>query len=382
MSVVTHHALVIGAGPAGSSAAAHLARRGWRVTIAEAKRFPRVKVCGEYISPAAAGHLESLLPKSRLVALGARRVSELVIEVDGRSASWAMPGGGGDGGGAWVLSRGALDTALLEVARVAGAEVLQPVRVRAVEHEGDRVIASLDGGAVVEADIVVHADGHGRLDGSGAGKGARITPSRAGVVGQKCHMRMPSGLQVSGLRMRCSRGAYIGMVGVEDGMSTVALVARRAVVARFGGDADAMVGHLWRGYEAGWRCSPWLACGVAGSGYIAGSHERSFRIGNAAAAVEPVGGEGIGLALWAGAMLGGLLPGASGALDAAALAHARVGMARAYQARVRMRRPACRLAGELLMRPWLLRALWPGLALPGVRGALIGPWYALTGKPV
>ena len=45
-------ALVIGGGPAGSSAALGLARRGWTVTVVEKARFPRRKVCGEHVSAA------------------------------------------------------------------------------------------------------------------------------------------------------------------------------------------------------------------------------------------------------------------------------------------------------------------------------------------
>ena len=43
-------ALVIGGGPAGSSAAMLLARAGWAVTLVEQHRFPRDKVCGECLS--------------------------------------------------------------------------------------------------------------------------------------------------------------------------------------------------------------------------------------------------------------------------------------------------------------------------------------------
>ena len=39
-------ALIIGAGPAGSSAAILLARAGWSVALIEKQRFPRRKVCG------------------------------------------------------------------------------------------------------------------------------------------------------------------------------------------------------------------------------------------------------------------------------------------------------------------------------------------------
>jgi len=43
-------ATVIGAGPAGSTAAMLLARAGWSVTLVEQHRFPRDKVCGECLS--------------------------------------------------------------------------------------------------------------------------------------------------------------------------------------------------------------------------------------------------------------------------------------------------------------------------------------------
>ena len=45
--MVEHYdVLVAGAGPAGSSAAIHLARRGARVLLADRARFPRDKPCG------------------------------------------------------------------------------------------------------------------------------------------------------------------------------------------------------------------------------------------------------------------------------------------------------------------------------------------------
>src|SRR4029077_9705581 len=45
--------MVVGAGPAGSSIALRLARAGVDVALLERSRFPRTKVCGEYLSPGA-----------------------------------------------------------------------------------------------------------------------------------------------------------------------------------------------------------------------------------------------------------------------------------------------------------------------------------------
>ena len=52
--------VVIGGGPAGSSAAYWLASRGHRVTIVERRSFPRSKPCGDALTPRAAFRLSEL----------------------------------------------------------------------------------------------------------------------------------------------------------------------------------------------------------------------------------------------------------------------------------------------------------------------------------
>jgi len=361
-------AVVIGGGPAGCSCAVHLRREGWEVALVESRGFPRVKVCGEFISPAATGVLESLVPAEELVRLGARRVEEFVLEAvvrgEERRVSWRMPRG------AWVLGRGALDGALVRAARGAGAEVVQPGLVRGVRCAAEGVEVDVEeGGAArtLSADIVVHADGSGRHDGAGS------VAQRRGVVGMKTHLRLPRERAVEGLRMRAGRGAYTGLVGVEDGLTTVALVARRELLAEVKGDGDALLASLWPAYRAEWRECEWLSCGVAGSGFVRSGHARSFRAGNAAGAVEPVGGEGIGLGLWSGSAL-------ASALREGDLRRAQRVYERAYRARLRWRRPACLLAAKVLERERLVGALWGVLERRRVRGAVIGRWYAMTGK--
>ena len=52
--------IIIGAGPAGCATALFLQSRGYRVVVLDQARFPRDKVCGEFISPAADPILEEL----------------------------------------------------------------------------------------------------------------------------------------------------------------------------------------------------------------------------------------------------------------------------------------------------------------------------------
>lgn len=351
------HVVVIGAGPAGSAAAFGLARRGFRVTIIESRAFPRAKVCGEYISPAATEALESIVSARDLLARGARREGLFVLEVRGRTVEWRMPRAG------WTLSRSALDDLLLTTAQDAGANVAQPVSVRSVAYADDGAQVSLADGRVIGASFVVHADGVGRFDPRGP------VAHRAGVVGHKRHLR---GAGIEGLRMRAAPGAYIGTVCVENGLATCAIVAQSSVVKRYSGDLDAMLEALWPPYRPAWAEGPWMSCPVPGAPYTEPGHPRSFRIGNAAAGVEPVGGEGIGLALWAGLTLADRLDPGDPVRTQRELAHA-------YRRRLRLRRPACRLAAATLMHPGFTRSLLPALRWPG---ATLAPWWALTGKPL
>ncbi|MEM9560358.1 MAG: FAD-dependent monooxygenase [Planctomycetota bacterium] len=351
---------IIGAGPAGGASAIHLARLGYRVTLVERKAFPRAKVCGEYISPAATEALERVVSAERLRSLGATRAGSFSLRVDDRERTWATPSE------AWALSRGTLDAELAQSAQNLGVDLRleSPVRSVAYAPLGARLV--LDTGTL-EADLVIHADGLGRHD--------LAEPTRAapGMLGHKCHALIPGG--EVGVGMRAARGAYVGTVTVEGGLSTIALCAREHLIRDHRGDADAMLGALWPAYRPAWRRGPWLACPVARSRYTEPGHARSVRLGNAAGAVDPVGGEGIGLALWSAATFADLL--GAGA-DAEGLRRAKRELTRAYRRRLRTRRHACRLGAELLIRPALVRLAWPLLALPAVT---IAPWYRLTGKP-
>ena len=367
------HTVIIGAGPAGCAAAIGLARHGrCTVTLIEAAAFPRVKVCGECISPAAAGVLESLLSADELIGLGARRARRYVLELGEASRTWETPAP------TWSLSRGTLDAALLAEARRCGARVIQPATVERVEYASESALVHLRDGESLEVSVVMHADGKGRHD------ARRATPMRAGVVGCKCLMRLPPGT-LSGIHMRSAAGAYIGLVEVEDGLATCAFTVRSSLVARFRGDLDALLGSLWPAYRPAWReaagaLGSWLSCGVAASGYIRPGHARSLRIGNAAAAVEPIGGEGIGLALWSGSRAADLMNEAleeTGVPDVGRLIAVERALANDYRRRLRVRRPSCRAAAALLMRPGLLGALWPIISRPAVT---LSPWWRLSGK--
>ena len=118
---------IVGAGPAGSSCAIRLAKKGLKVLLAEQKKFPRAKLCGEFISPECLGDFKELGVLDQMSISGGVSIARTVFYAPGgRSVTvpceWLAAGSHAMG-----LSRGLMDQVLLTHASVAGAEVLEEV---------------------------------------------------------------------------------------------------------------------------------------------------------------------------------------------------------------------------------------------------------------
>src|SRR5438876_7860864 len=87
-------AFVIGAGPAGSTAALLLARAGWSVAIAEKALFPRRKVCGEYLSATTLDLFEKLRLLDEFSRVAGPEVSRVGIFSGARTLTAPMPATG------------------------------------------------------------------------------------------------------------------------------------------------------------------------------------------------------------------------------------------------------------------------------------------------
>jgi len=113
-------ALIIGAGPAGTSCALALAKRGWRVVIIDKSTFPRHKTCGGFIGPENQALLSDLGIWSRLLENGACVIEESLL-TSSKGASTVIP----IDGQALGVSRKIFDSLLLERVKAAGVEVYE-----------------------------------------------------------------------------------------------------------------------------------------------------------------------------------------------------------------------------------------------------------------
>src|ERR1043165_8664547 len=129
--MTAYDALIIGGGPAGTSAAITLATRGARVLVLEEKRMPRAKLCGEFITPESFPTLERLGVMRSMIEAGAQRLTRLFLVVaSGKRVETAIAAMSDVADWAMSLSRARFDQVLFERARAAGADCREGVAVK------------------------------------------------------------------------------------------------------------------------------------------------------------------------------------------------------------------------------------------------------------
>lgn len=153
--------IVVGGGPAGSSAAWRAATSGARVLVVDKATFPRDKPCGDGLTPRAVASIGALGLENELKAFN--RVEKLRVNGAGRTLTFDWPASDAYPDFGYVIARTDLDEMLLRHAQSAGAEVREGVSVSGpiVEDGIVRGVVTKHNGSTEEirSGIVIAADG-------------------------------------------------------------------------------------------------------------------------------------------------------------------------------------------------------------------------------
>ena len=289
--------IVVGGGPAGTAAAITCVRNGARVLLLERGRFPRHKVCGEFVS---AESLDLLAPHHAQLFFDAIRVPRARVFLDGCTlhASVDPPGAS--------ISRLDLDAALWDSTERRGAECRQQTSVQSISGTGPFLVQTSMGD--FESCALINA----------SGRWSNLNPAPAKPKGQgvnwlglKGHFAERSPL--ASVDLYFFDGGYCGVQPVdisdegEQSGKVNACAMVRAEVARTLQEVFACHPALhersrgWKPLSDPVRTSPLV--------FREPQPERDgvLMAGDAAAFVDPFVGDGISLALRSGSLAGACL---------------------------------------------------------------------------
>ena len=149
--------VVVGGGPAGAAAAVTAARAGRDVVLVDKASFPRDKSCGDGLTAGALRHLEALGLDPTSVPSWTVVDDAWVRSPSGRTIRCPLPRGKGQF--MVVARRYELDAAVLQLARDAGARVLDGHACIGAEQRRDRVVLDVAGVGAVHGRYAIAADG-------------------------------------------------------------------------------------------------------------------------------------------------------------------------------------------------------------------------------
>jgi flavin-dependent dehydrogenase len=312
----TYESIVIGAGPAGSTAAAILAENGRRVMVLEKEKFPRYRI-GESMIPYCYFPLQrlGLIDKMRSLHF-TKKYSVQFVSMAGKVSDpfYFFQHFDHDASTTWQVLRSEFDQILVDNAREKGAEVIEAIRVRDLLQENGAVVgvkAQDENGSVVEFHAPITIDASGRESLSILRNGWRVGDSYLEKVSIWTYYR--GAMRDSGLDEGATTIAYLPEKGwfwyvpLPDDLVSVGIVADKDYLYKDTRDPEII-------FKREVLKNPWIERHLA-----AGSHDGPYRVtgdysyrskycaanglvltGDAFAFLDPVFSSGVFLALLGG----------------------------------------------------------------------------------
>jgi geranylgeranyl reductase family protein len=224
--------IVVGGGPAGSTAATLCAQHGLSVALVEHKKFPRHKVCGDVINPNCWPVLERLGVADKVRTLPQRHMSGALFTTPS-GAEIDIPTR--NGYSLVAIQRSLFDACLLDHARTCGVTVFERETVHEITAERFVVTQHRRLRAVTS---IIGADGRHSL----VAKRSGLERTKAnGHFAFQSHFRAPPAMD-DRVHLHLFSGGYCGLVRIDDERVNVCLVTAPGS-ARWHSDPEHLFAH-------------------------------------------------------------------------------------------------------------------------------------------
>ncbi|MEO8218610.1 MAG: NAD(P)/FAD-dependent oxidoreductase [Acidobacteriota bacterium] len=291
---------IIGAGPAGSTLAALLAMKGVRTLLIDRDRFPRDKLCGEFLSYDALPIVDLLGLSGAIDEASSPSISRCRIVAGPRPYEFSFPAS------ARGISRSLLDHTLLLRARSLGAEIRDGWNAVGIDRSGEHPRIEISDGTAsrtVEATVIAGAWGRwGRFD---LQLGRSFVRADHRHFGFKRHYRRLSPESGDTITLYSYRQGYLGVSNVEGGLTNICGLVHQSRMAGMKGGWDQFVDEL-RNESAALRelfdsHEPAQANFLSSEPVIFRARSPVaggiFMVGDAAGIMDPLTGNGMAMAL-------------------------------------------------------------------------------------
>ncbi|MDI1303263.1 MAG: NAD(P)/FAD-dependent oxidoreductase [bacterium] len=205
--------LIIGGGLAGLTAAIHLSKIGFQVTVVEKNKFPKHKVCGEYISNEVLPYLNWL--DLKIADLHPTSIIKLEFStVNGKTIKSTLPLGG------FGISRYTLDEYLYKKAIANGCKIIRDL-VEGIVFEDDTFTVTTSNKTILKAKIVIGAFGKRSIIDQKLNR--NFIQKKSPWLAVKAHYSgdFPSDL----VGLHNFKGGYCGVSKVEDDVINICYLA-------------------------------------------------------------------------------------------------------------------------------------------------------------
>lgn len=298
--------LIVGAGPAGTSLAIRLAKLGLRVKLVERAKFPREKLCGEFVSPECMRLFEEVGVRQNIASLRGSEIKQTIFYSSGGSTV-VVPARWLGAENALGLSRSALDNAMLEAALDAGVDIRCETRLVGANTDGNRirsVVLQTSGGARNEQKADLFVDAGGR-----PGAFSRLlrqnerSPGRPRYIAFNNHFRGAKTDEETCEMYLFSTG-YGGVNRIEDGRFNFCFITKNTTGIEK--DPERLLRKIIMAENSRARQTmgdaepirEWIAVPIWDYGFRKPRRLRNFmKIGDAGAFIDPFTGSGILMAL-------------------------------------------------------------------------------------
>ncbi len=300
-------AVIIGAGPAGLTAAIELSRCSWKVLLIEKSEFPRTKVCGGFVGPENIELLQEMGVYDDLLLQGAEKVDRVCLSASNGAQVRIPIASNSSSLHGLALSRKLFDWTLWNKCEEEGVELKkESVAVPTESLEGfDIEVKNWKNNHVeqVTARYLIYANGASKQKGSAA----------SGFFGISALFKNVTNMDKN-VFLHFVQNGHLGINQFENGLTNICYVADKKMHQSVGGNLEKLFlkfkeeNPVIREQLSGAiQETPWKGMFLPKKSKHRFSEKNIFYLGDQVGLVNPVVGGGISLALSGGQLLASLM---------------------------------------------------------------------------